>query len=125
VAGVFLGAKVEGELGGGPVRLTRDVRTPATGERVPPGPPGLVILLRKSHGTPMLRWAMGKTRFMVTSDIAYIGTVNHEKSLIKILTKYNPLYYNPKYWYLDGPWKKRDLWLVTGDMLPPNYIPMK
>lgn len=27
VAGVFLGAKVEGELGGGPVRLTRDVWT--------------------------------------------------------------------------------------------------
>lgn len=50
-----------------------------------------------------------------------------KKSLIKILTKYNPLYYNPKYWYLDGPWKKRDLWLVTGDMLPPiyPYIPMK
>ena len=47
-----------------------------------------------------------------------------KKSIIKILTKYNSLYYNPKYWYLDG-WEKRDLWLVTGDMLPPNYIPMK
>ena len=23
-------------------------------------------------------------------------------------------------WYLDGPWKKRDSWLVTGDLLPQN-----
>ena len=21
--------------------------------------------------------------------------------------------------YLDGPWEKRDFWLVTGDSLPP------
>ena len=22
--------------------------------------------------------------------------------------------------YLDGPWEKRDSWLVTGDLLPPK-----
>ena len=23
--------------------------------------------------------------------------------------------------YLDGPWEKRDLWLVTGDLLSPKH----
>ena len=28
-------------------------------------------------------------------------------------------------WYLDGPWDFAESWLVTGDLLPTKYIPMK